>query len=154
MFCMLVNQLCDGVLWAVHWASQMSFHSLLSWLHVWSWCPSALGLSLAFFGLTRSIRCFLSFAWTFTTTAVCSFGLTRSVQCFQFCLALHNHCCMFQHRELLFALMKLTILAVPLTDAEWKCWADSTGSQIPSPPLHVGRENRVFHAQRCSHRIQ
>ena len=64
-----------------------------------------------------SIQCFFSFAWAFKTTALCS-----STENFSSLLMEH------------------TIFVLSSIDAEWKCWADSTGSQIHSPPLCVGRE--------------
>ena len=81
----------------------MSFHPLLSWLHVCFWCPSALGLPLVLSHLV-----FL-----------------------HFCLGLCNHCYVFQHRDASSPLMELTIFAVPSTDAGWKCkWDSSSDSSM------------------------
>ena len=64
---------------------------------------------------------FFSFAWAFTTIALCSSTENFSLP-----------------------LMELTIFVVPSIDAECKCWADSIGSHIHSSPFHVCRENWVF----------
>ena len=149
-----------GMPWAVRWASQLSFHPLLLWLHICSWYPSALVLPLASFGLAPS-------------------------SVLQFCLGLHNHRSMFQHRELLFALWSCSIqcssvlpgpsqplLYVPAQKTSLCPWWSSLSLLYPQlmqsanaglipldhifivlPSMYAGRIGS-FLVQRCFHQTQ